>query len=931
MSRYPWRDTSTDIAGGQPPQWETPQGAQAKADKALKESKEYTDQQNVDFSAHIANTTIHVTPADKVNWNSKAPGVHTHANATPTVSGFMSAEDKAKLNNVEAEANKYVHPITHPPAIIAQDSSNRFVTDAEKVAWNWKADTTEATTSTKGLMSAGDKQKLNGIQTGAEVNQNAFAVINGVAANDPSDMITLVEGVGIRVSTNPVTKELTITATGNAAPGAHGSTHTEYGADPIPSATATEGGLMSAADKSLQLAHSQELENQAAELTGLSDRLDTPDRTDITLQPGISVINANQDAAFRLAGLQGRTALNYQSQIGIFGVLNPYVIRYGDNLLPPFYEWSQLGTDAKIVSSYELSVNTTNTGGSYSYVNVPCLPNTDYYLSVDIIGTHVAVETFDAVGTSIFTRYLNNGIVTTEGNAQSIRVTIYRVDAGDLNAKEPMLTIGNVAKPFVPREDAMLALQTELHANPDTGANPDMVFESDGQYFKVSKWSRIFKIGVDALTTDDYNLSIPGNMAAGFKRVRVRGFPKAPYDQVEYTSYLTKYDGSVIEFRSDWSKTIEQHSVSNNSGNYALIGVNNTDSGWGDAYTPTADEIKAYFMGWKMYDVTVSSSGQGVYNGSGAANKRWAYRADGISATYAGGTTTLPTTVAPNYTPYQLQYQLATPVVEPITSEGQLTFIDGDNQVEVGTGIVLREYTPAPENTNPNLNGRREINFTQVSSSLLKNKASDIIAIYKNSKRDYAWSIGRNVSDSYGLSRANLVKESYDPAATYSVTYLMMVKYPSVDITGTYAENEKALLLDTVKTLQENTTRISVLESKKAEKDAPSQMWITPTLLNGWVDYGTGSYGNARYYKDSAGRVYFDGLIKSGIVGSSGIAFKLPKGFIPSKTFITLVQCSDGTSQTYGRVDVKNNGDVVIATGANGWLSLADISFLAEA
>lgn len=32
----------------------------------------------------------------------------------------------------------YTHPTNHPPSIIAQDTDNRFVTDAEKVTWNAK-------------------------------------------------------------------------------------------------------------------------------------------------------------------------------------------------------------------------------------------------------------------------------------------------------------------------------------------------------------------------------------------------------------------------------------------------------------------------------------------------------------------------------------------------------------------------------------------------------------------------------------------------------------------------------------------------------------------------------------------------------------------------------------------------------------------------
>lgn len=55
----------------------------------------------------------------------------------------LSTEDyttteKAKLAGVETGANNYTHPATHPPSIIVQDVSNRFVTDTEKAAWNAK-------------------------------------------------------------------------------------------------------------------------------------------------------------------------------------------------------------------------------------------------------------------------------------------------------------------------------------------------------------------------------------------------------------------------------------------------------------------------------------------------------------------------------------------------------------------------------------------------------------------------------------------------------------------------------------------------------------------------------------------------------------------------------------------------------------------------
>lgn len=63
-----------------------------------------------------------------------------HGVATAALNGFMSSSDKSKLDGIASNANNYVHPSSHPPSIIAQDSNNRFVTDAEKTTWTGKSD-----------------------------------------------------------------------------------------------------------------------------------------------------------------------------------------------------------------------------------------------------------------------------------------------------------------------------------------------------------------------------------------------------------------------------------------------------------------------------------------------------------------------------------------------------------------------------------------------------------------------------------------------------------------------------------------------------------------------------------------------------------------------------------------------------------------------
>ncbi len=49
-----------------------------------------------------------------------------------------STVEKTKLSGIEVGSNNYIHPSTHLPSIIAQDSGNRFVTDTEKSTWNSK-------------------------------------------------------------------------------------------------------------------------------------------------------------------------------------------------------------------------------------------------------------------------------------------------------------------------------------------------------------------------------------------------------------------------------------------------------------------------------------------------------------------------------------------------------------------------------------------------------------------------------------------------------------------------------------------------------------------------------------------------------------------------------------------------------------------------
>lgn len=82
--------------------------------------------------------------------------------ATATTPGFMSAEDKAKLDVVEDGANKTV-----VDAALDDNSTNPVQNKTVKTALDGKAGTAVATTSANGLMSKDDKTKLDGVEAGA--------------------------------------------------------------------------------------------------------------------------------------------------------------------------------------------------------------------------------------------------------------------------------------------------------------------------------------------------------------------------------------------------------------------------------------------------------------------------------------------------------------------------------------------------------------------------------------------------------------------------------------------------------------------------------------------------------------------------------------------------------------------------------------------
>ncbi|GIP57922.1 hypothetical protein [Paenibacillus woosongensis] len=815
-------------------------------------------------NSHIANTDVHVTAAKKASWD-----------------GHL--------------ANTDIH-----------------VTAAQKAAWDAKADGSTSTELAAHIadqevhVTQADHDKLGSIETGAQVNQNAFAKVNDIEAADPSSQFYIVGGIGITVTTNPNTGEITVTATGSAAPGAHGITHTEHGADPIPTATLTEGGLLSAAQLAEIITHGELLDEHAAAITDLEDRLDAAEVVPVTLQPGLQVITVAKDARFQLGEIRGKTEVNGQGRIGLIGVENPYTIATSRNLLPPVYEWDQPSTMLlKIDGDYRVS---GASDGSVASRHITCtisaFEGLTYSFSVEGTGwegqarkgafvyfldsSKVRIDnvrhfegTFTApAGTAYMTVFL------TLENGESPESPNYPI--GSFTLSKPMLTIGTDPKPFQPQQKAMLALQTELHANPTDGTDPDVLFQQDGQYSKLTKWK---KVELDGTLSWSFSGSF-----SGYKNVRI------PLTEgVVGSGYATKYDGIGLMNRGGVSSdptAADQFNIFSNG--YLYLTVANANSGWGDAYTPTADEIKAYFWGWTM----CNQDGSVPWSGG---TKYWKT----VGKTGVADTATLPTSQAPNRALYNLLYRLSKETVEPVVSEGCLSLAEGDNMVEVGTGIVLREGAIPVKIGSYYVFNSMQSGYT---NNPLKFKVDMFLAIY-NKNREVIPAEFNNTFFPYGRYRATIFDWQYTPESIYSVTYTKLDKSPIVPITGSLVANEKAQISDLTAGVAEALQRVSVVEQKKAEKDAPT--WIESPLLNGWARHSAEN-PTFRYYKDASGRVNFEAVIRSGAVVTGTQIASMPDGYKPD--IMQKIKCysANGSANASGLIEFTTDGLVRIGTSGNG-------------
>lgn len=495
-------------------------------------------------------------------------------------------------------------------------------------------------------------------------------------------------------------------------------------------------------------------------------------------------------------------ATRYPMVEGIKSLQNPYVMAEGENLLSPFTDVRYMHPNAKATAAYEAVLDATDKN-QHIYWVLDVIPGQQYTFSYEANGEQQSTSVYEWVGSqgAVITNAAktNPKTFTIPSNCKQIVVFMSSYGVGSITYKNPMLTLGSVAKPFKPRNPSYLYAETILR---ELNSVTDSLYQIDGNWKLLKKWEELLFAGdLTWESTVDFN---------GFKRFRCVSLSNAIYG----TQALLDYKGSIIP-GSDVNASPKKQTF-NSTGFY--ITVSDSDTGFVDSYIPTTDEIKAYFNGWKVKAVDGSNK-----------PTAWVSAIDGKDAP----TQTLDyvkVNKAPDYTGYRLLYQLATPKVVDITDkvEGSLS-VSGQTQVSLDSGVVVREKaTPVLYPTN----SRYYINATNISSKL-KNRAGKLINVYKNGRVDNSWIMNElHISTNqptYGLYQANTGE--YDSTAEYYVTYLVLDK----EIFTNNPVNVKASYNTSIRsTVDQMNEQLADVKSMASIHDRYLYKLLLAAKANGW-------------------------------------------------------------------------------------------------
>lgn len=446
--------------------------------------------------------------------------------------------------------------------------------------------------------------------------------------------------------------------------------------------------------------------------------------------------------------------------------------------------------DVKPGTTYTLSFTKS---GSTAYGGIKFI-NTSNVISAEI--TNSASQASSSYHALTFTTLINT---------KKIEVSITSTTAGTYTFENVMLNEGSSVKPFVSNVKGTMNPTIQ---NISTGDSLSVLgsfheidtFYSEKGQLKISKKSK--EIFLDGSLRWELALN-----ATGYKIVRCRHFDNLQNEVL----YGVNHDGRILNVNPA-TFTKENEISTYYSDGYIYVSIPTFDSGWADNYTPTIDEIKAYFWGWKLGSFSFATGVTTIPYVTGTSGfKVWVqiYSGSGVESTNpkgivsGSGVFSEPKAISsPSYKRYRVICKQANAVEQSAKTIGSLALKAGNNNLVLSEGKIIREIAkPRGDLYNPSSSYRINNSWSVAGTeSFLNYKAFEILAVYKNGHLDKEWIIhpGPDNGASNGTSMAHISVALYDPNAIYEVDYIPleynMVTNNTASLEVEYATNREGSL-----------------------------------------------------------------------------------------------------------------------------------------
>ncbi|MBN6186300.1 hypothetical protein JQN58_04785 [Aneurinibacillus sp. BA2021] len=532
-------------------------------------------------------------------------------------------------------------------------------------------------------------------------------------------------------------------------------------------------------------------DNHETRLQPIESQLNEAASVPVTLKPGLNTITCDRTTPFNVLNIKGRTLINLLGRLG------------------------RTATSATITTDAAKRYLIINEGGNSVTVN-----GTSRSTPYKVTGVTSLALSWTAENKVAVYDITADVTVDTLTNAQIAAKYAYVDDAKPV--RNPYLI--RYAADGTTIEDYAF-YDVCLHSN-TAGTLQDELFYRDGTPWKLQNFREVILDG-----------SLPWEFAydgVGCKRMHVPAYFK---DWVgRNSSMVVKHDGKILSYNGlgatadtfidYWDGSAFPH------GTLAIV-ISDAESGWYEGWTGNivakspnytlltrdatgVEMIKAFFNGWKWYEDS-TGGGAGGWRPINDPNAAKTWDVDRVIREYA-----------PGHTPYRLILQQAQSTQVPVTYEGAISLQAGNNTLEIGTGVVIREAAPLAVNNNIAI-GMGDSNFPS------KYRLEKFLFAYKNGTLDRLWYASTN--SPYGKEKARLDWVNYDSSANYSMTYLVLDRHaftaPLTTLQGEYATTVAGVLALQSKGTADVEARVSV-----TEMELSTTRMLLDKILRGEISVG---------------------------------------------------------------------------------------------